>query len=118
MSERRNNDRLLCAELVQVTYRDASGLTRRTVANLEDISFCGLCLQLEAGIPEDTRIVIQYGDGEIQGTVRHCLFRSEGYFLGVEFNDDYRWSTMDFLPKHLLNPRELVDVVVNRYELN
>jgi hypothetical protein len=118
MGERRRDDRLLCAELVQVNYRSASGYMQRTIANLEDISFCGLCLQLETPVPLDSKVVIQYGDGELIGTARHCVFRDGGYFLGIEFTEGCRWSTLNFRPKHLINPRELVEGVLSRRELN
>ena len=114
MKERRNDTRLLCAELVQLTYRDEAGRQRRRVANLEDISLCGVCLQMEARVPLETRVIVRYGDGELVGTVRHCSFRDTSYFLGIRFEEGCRWSTKHFRPEHLLDPRELVDAAVRR----
>ncbi|MBV9269161.1 MAG: hypothetical protein JO061_23530 [Acidobacteriaceae bacterium] len=117
MKERRVDTRLLCAELVQLTYRDEAGHQRRRIANLEDISLCGACLQLEKRIPDSTRLVIRYGDGELKGIVKYCTFRDTSYFIGVEFEEGCRWSTKHFRPQHLLDPRELVQSVVDRRDL-
>jgi hypothetical protein len=117
MKERRIDTRLLCAELVQLTYRDESGRQRRRVANLEDISLCGVCLQLETRVPDGTRVVIRYGDGELVGVVRHCSFRDTSFFLGVQFEEGCRWSTKHFRPQHLLDPRELVNGALRRRDL-
>ena len=116
MKDRRNNTRLLCAELVQLTYRDESGRQRRRVANLEDISLCGACLQVEKRVPDGTRVVIRYGDGELIGTVRHCSFRDTSYFLGIRFEEGCRWSTRHFRPEHLLDPRDMVEGVLRRQD--
>ena len=114
MSERRSDPRMLCAELVQVTYRELSGQHRRRVANLEDISLNGLCLQSEVRISDGTRVIVRYGDGELVGVVKYCVFREIGYFLGIEFEPGCRWSTQHFRPEHLLDPRELVDNVLSK----
>jgi hypothetical protein len=116
MKERRTDSRLLCAELVQLTYRDESGYQRRRVANLEDISLCGVCLQVEGRIPDGTRVIMRYGDGELIGAVKHCSFRDTSYFLGIEFEEGCRWSTKHFKPQHLLDPREMVGGVLRKYE--
>lgn len=116
MNDRRNDTRMLCAELVQVHYRDQAGHSRRAVANLEDISLCGACIQIEKRVPDGTRVNIRYGDGELLGTVKHCSFRDTSYFLGIEFEAGCRWSTKHFRPQHLLDPRDLVQGVLLRHE--
>src|SRR5690348_15455415 len=47
MDERRIEPRMLCAELVELRWRDKHGFERRDMANLEDISLSGACLQTE-----------------------------------------------------------------------
>jgi hypothetical protein len=108
-SDRRDGDRLLCAELVQIIWQDEAGRERRRVANLEDISLSGICLQVESPIAAGTAIAIQYGDGELLGTIRYCRFQDSGYFLGVELVEGSRWSTQHYKPEHLLDPSDLVD---------
>jgi hypothetical protein len=116
MDERRTDPRLLCAELVEVSWKDASGRQRRRVANLEDISLTGICLQMESRLPEGALLSMNYGDGELVGTVRYCVFRDNAYFVGIRFEEGCRWSTKHFRPQHLLDPRELVDRVLRRHE--
>jgi hypothetical protein len=115
---RRNNNRLLCAEIVQLVWDDPSGRQRRSVANLEDISLSGLCLQVENPIPTGTPIAMEYGDGELVGTIRYCRFQEWGYFLGIELLDGCRWSSQHFRPQHLLDPSDLLDQAVMRHQAN
>ena len=107
MNDRRIETRLLCAELVEVIWRDKSGMQRRRIANLEDISLSGACIQMEHSMMRDTPVTIRYGDGEMKGFVRYCLYRDFGYFIGIRF-DECKWSSKHFKPKHLLDPRQLV----------
>lgn len=105
MDDKRRETRLLCAELVQVNFRAESGRQQRCVANLEDICATGLCLQSETRIPDGTNLTVRYGNGELSGIVRYCVFRDIGFLIGVEFDAGCRWSETDFKPEHLLNPR-------------
>ncbi len=114
MQDKRTDNRLLCAELVELVWHPESGKERRSVANLEDISLSGACVQLEREIRPGTLIAINYGDGELLGTVRYCVYREVGYFLGIELNEGSRWSSQHYKPQHLLDPRELVEQAVLR----
>jgi hypothetical protein len=108
MQERRIDSRLLCAELVEVIWADQKGRQQRRIANLEDISACGACFQVEDPMPCGTSISLRYGDGQLSGTVRYCLYQGLGYFLGVEFDEGCRWSRKQFRPRHLLDLKQLV----------
>lgn len=99
---------MLCADLVDVEWRDDHGRLKRTVANLEDISHSGACLQLDIAIPLQTHVRITYPEGELTGTVRYCVYREIGYFLGVEFEPGCKWSQRSFKPMHLFDPRHLM----------
>ncbi len=113
-SERRDKDRLLCAELVQLIWQDEAGRERRRIANLEDISLTGICLQVEQPMAAGTPIAIRYGDGELLGTIRYCRHQDTGYFLGVELAEGSRWSSQHYKPEHLLDPKELVEKAISR----
>src|SRR5687767_12998461 len=113
MHNRRAEPRMLCADLVDVQWKDKGGRVRRTVANLEDISLSGACVQVDSPIPIDTPLRISYPRGELQGRVCYCVFREIGYFLGVEFEPGFRWSLRQFRPQHLLDPRRLVSRAMN-----
>jgi hypothetical protein len=118
MLDRRIEPRLLCSDLVDLEWKDKSSHTRRIVANLEDISLSGACLQLDRPVPLNTPVRITYPRGELNGVVRYCVFREIGYFLGVEFREGCRWSQRQFRPQHLLDPRKLVMRAVNRRGLS
>lgn len=98
---------MLCADLVDVRWRDAAKRVKRAVANLEDISLSGACIQLDQQIPLGAKVTITYPKGEFTGLVRYCQFREIGYFAGVQFEDGSRWSSLVFQPLHLLDPRSL-----------
>ncbi len=99
---------MLCADLVDLQWKDKSGRTRRSIANLEDISVSGACLQVERPIPLETVLRMNYPKGELVGRVKYCVFREIGYFLGIEFDEGVRWTERDFRPQHMLDPRRLV----------
>jgi len=105
---------MLCADLVDVKWKDQTGRTRRGVANLEDISLSGACLQVDRPVALGTALFISYPNGELTGKVKYCVFREIGYFLGVEFEPGSRWSQRHFRPQHLLDPRRLVTRATNR----
>lgn len=114
MYNRRSETRLLCADLVDINWKDKGGRTRRAVANLEDISGSGACLQTDVPVPLQTVLRISLPKGELQGTVRYCVYRQIGYFLGLEFEPGHRWSVRTFKPQHLLDPRRLVARAISR----
>ena len=116
IQERRTNSRLLCAELVEAIWTDQKGAKRRRIANLEDISLSGVCLQLESAVLPGTEISVNYGDGKLVGTVRYCTFRDGGHFLGIQLEDGCKWSTKHFRPRHLIDPEKLVQCVLARHE--
>lgn len=99
---------MLCADLVDVRWREKSGRNRRAVANLEDISLSGACIQLETQIPTSTFVRISYPKGEFSGVVRYCMFKEIGFFVGIQFDAGCKWSKNAFKPLHLLDPRTLV----------
>jgi len=99
---------MLCADLVKVEWRDKSGNDHTLVANLEDISLSGVCLQLEEDVPVQAIVLITHEKGTFEGRVRYCVFKDIDYFLGVEFEPGHRWNAKQFKPMHLLDPRRLV----------
>jgi len=112
--DRRSNRRVLCAELVEVRWRDKSNRLRRTVANLEDISRSGACVQTEGVVTVGTSVVLHCEGNDMPGTVKYCAYRDWSYFLGIEFAEGTQWSRRRFRPQHMLDPRELVVRAVRR----
>lgn len=109
MAEKRIEPRLMCADLVDIEWRDGRGRVQRTVANLEDISAVGACLQVENEIPLRTSIRMTVMKSEFVGEIRYCVFREYGYFLGVQFEPGVKWNSRAFKPLHLFDPRRLLE---------
>jgi hypothetical protein len=100
--------RMLCADIVEVNWRDEAGKARQATGLLEDICPSGACLQLETAVPVGAQIRWQSPEQVFTGRVRHCLFQEIGYFVGVEFNAASKWSKEEYEPQHLLDLGRLV----------
>ena len=98
---------MMCADMVDLHWRDAGGRRRRTMALLEDISASGACLQIEAPLPPGARVEWSAQHQEFRGVVRYCIYREIGYFAGIEFSAATRWSKTAYQPRHLFDPRRL-----------
>ncbi|HLK66439.1 MAG TPA: PilZ domain-containing protein [Bryobacteraceae bacterium] len=108
MAERRSEVRMLCADMVEVHWKENSGRRRRAVGLLEDISPSGACLQLESAVPLGVRIHWDCPNQEFIGQVQYCVYREIGYFVGVQFDSRSKWSKKAYCPQHLLDLRQLV----------
>jgi hypothetical protein len=60
-------------------------------------------------MPLETRLAVRHARGQLEGTVKYCVYRDIGYFVGMEFAPAHGWSSSDFLPEHILDLRQLVD---------
>ena len=78
------------------------GDPKEFIANLEDISPSGACLQLEAALRDGADIEIVCSTCSLRGKVRYCRFVEIGYDVGVAFDEAQSWSRERFEPKHLL----------------
>jgi hypothetical protein len=63
MQDRRVNPRMLCADLVKIEWLDKCGVAHSAVANLEDISSSGACLQMEEDVPLQSVVKITHEKG-------------------------------------------------------
>jgi hypothetical protein len=108
MLNRRIEPRMLCADIVDVRWEDQkTGRTRRTTANLDDISRSGACLLVDWPIPVKTPLWIALPSCELTGKVIYCHLREVGYVTGVVFDPGCRWSQENYQPQHLYDPRRL-----------
>jgi hypothetical protein len=114
MEERRTEERMLCAELVKIEWRDKSGRRCVRTAHVEDISLSGACVSLETTVIRGAEIAIRYGDGELKGTIQYCLYRDGSYFLGIQFTEGCKWSSRHYKPEHLLDPGALITRAMDR----
>ena len=99
---------MLCADMLEVRWKDHFGKQSRATALLEDISPSGACLQMEASVPLGAEIGWDSPKQFFSGYVRYCVYREIGYFVGVEFGEATRWSKKTYTPPHLLDLEKLV----------
>jgi hypothetical protein len=114
MAERRLERRLMCSDMVVVSWQDQAGRIRRAPGVLEDIAASGACVQLDLEIPLKTILKIRCSKGKLQGVVQYCVFRETGFFIGVELDHSSKWSDESFHPQHLLDLHTLVEQAANR----
>jgi len=108
MLRQRSEARMLCADLVEIRWKDKTGRGRKTLALLEDISSCGACVQIDAPIPQNTIVHIHHPKGTLKGAVKYCVYRDIGYFVGLQFGPDSKWSRKKFQPQHMLDMPRLL----------
>jgi hypothetical protein len=105
VSTERREDRELCADLIQVQWKNSNGLEHSEWAILEDISSSGACLEIEESIPTDTIVTLQFAADKFDARVKYCNPENSKYLLGVQFEQGYRWSRRKFKPQHLIQFR-------------
>lgn len=106
--QERSETRMLCAELVDVRWRDKGGRVRKATGILEDISASGACIQVDNGVPVDVIMQIDHPKGKLEGKVKYCVYRDIGYFVGLQFEGDLKWSPKQFQPQHYLDLHRLL----------
>lgn len=99
---------MLCADLVEVCWKDAAGKSKKAQAVLEDISASGACFQLEIPVPLGAVLRWRCAKKEIAGVVRYSVYREIGYFVGVQFDPASGWSKAKYHPRHLLDLEKLL----------
>ena len=105
MQDKRAEVRMLCADMLEISWKDDQGKVRVLMALLEDISTCGACLQMECPLPIGAEVSFETPEQQFSGCVRYCVYRDIGFFAGVEF-DGAKWSKGRFEPQHLLDPKK------------
>lgn len=124
--KRRFEGRFLCADLVRVDWLVGEGAgpvpeersvnARTAEAVLEDISALGACVQVEEFILPGAAISISAIAGladpiettRFTGWVSYCVYRDYGYFVGIQFSNETKWSSDAFEPQHLTNLEALM----------
>ncbi|HEV3329411.1 MAG TPA: PilZ domain-containing protein [Bryobacteraceae bacterium] len=103
MLQRRSEERFMCADLVKIQVGRGRKRTHETVANLEDISPSGACLQLETAVQEGADVQILCARCKLRGKIKYCRLIESGYCVGVEFNKPKSWTLRRFKPRHFLD---------------
>ena len=107
MKDRRHEGRFLCADVVRVDWIPPKGSPHSSEAVLEDISPQGACVQVDDAIPVGCSASIAAKGARLDGVISYCVFRDYGYFAGIRFADQVKWSSELFEPDHLTNLQAL-----------
>ena len=102
MAEKRSEPRYMCSELVSILIRHEDQTVQEAIANLEDISPSGACVQLDEAVRLGADIVIVCAACRFKGKVRNCRFAGSLYDVGVAFDDPGAWDASRYEPAHLL----------------
>lgn len=108
MKEHRSENRILCADLVEVRWVDSKGEPHAEIANIEGISANGASLVMDVGLPSGAAVQLITPRGEFDATIRDCRHEPDfGFALRIELVNKSRWSRQGFRPRHLFDPRGL-----------
>ena len=100
MAERRSEPRYMCSELVNILIHHDDQTVQEAIANLEDISRSGACVQLEEAIRLGADIEIVCPTCRFK--VRNCRYAGGRYDVGVAFDHPRAWDATRYQPAHLL----------------
>jgi|ERR1035438_2010892 hypothetical protein len=103
---RRKSHRLLCSDLITVHWGSGRGFGRKEAAVLEDYSPTGASLYIDVKIEPGTAVTIRTDWESFGAQVHRCVWRDNGYLLGVEF-DQPRMEETCFVPDHLVDPNDI-----------
>jgi hypothetical protein len=102
MIDRRSQQRNLCSDIIELSWKDDDGWPHRTKAILEDISTLGACVQIEANLPVGSEVALRLNEAGFPAKVRYCTLINGSYFVGIEFAEGCGWMPGVSDPQHLL----------------
>ncbi len=105
--EKRRDDRLLCAGLIEVHWTGADGKALAAFANLDDVSPGGVSLLLECPLPQGALVEFSHTGQKVSGAVRYCNPTEFGWIAGMQFGPQSRWDPEVSPPEYLLDPQSI-----------
>lgn len=60
---------------------------------------------IDQPIDPQIEVTILYPRGKFVGRIKYSRYENDGYLLGIEFLDGYRWSMRQYQPPHLVQFR-------------
>ena len=73
----------------------------KQLGNVEDVSLTGMGVIVDNALPTGTLLSISYGEGSLNGIVRHQKRLAEGCFMGIELGLVSSDSTLHVDPSKL-----------------
>jgi hypothetical protein len=110
--DRRTEHRLLCSNLVKISWVESNDRRRKETAVLENISRGGLGLALFVSVPLEigTALSVLANGIELRGLVRQCSLLQNGYIVGLELDENCVLTAGEadsFTPEHLIDLDQL-----------
>ena len=93
-----------------MSWRNAEGMRSSEIVILENLSPVGVGLFAGVPLAPDMSLEISANSMVLRGVVRQCVFRENGYIIGIELDADSKWAQdpkSGFLPQHLLDVSRL-----------
>ena len=99
--------------MARLSWVDGNDKRQPMEAVLEDISKIGACVQVEEPMPLGAMVAITTGGARFSGYVTHCVYRDYGYFVGIRFSGQTKWSAGTYQPEHLTSLQQLAKAAGN-----
>jgi curved DNA-binding protein len=92
----RKEQRNRCRRSYSISWPDQNGLTRSAQVLGVDLSPSGVGIQSPVEVQCGVAVYIQDQDDQLAGysVVRHCTPRAEGYFIGLELNEETKRTSV------------------------
>jgi hypothetical protein len=100
--EQRKSGRLMCSELVEITFQDQAGRWIRETGVIENVGAKGLGVSFSIPITVGRAVTVSNPRFRSEAVIKHCAFEEYGYLLGLEFSGGFEWDHADWEPEHLL----------------
>jgi hypothetical protein len=84
MNEQRSESRVSLMARVDAVWKGKTGKSGTSRGRLEDSSNNGLCLRVNELIPVGAKLVVQWREDSISGTVVHCRQIGQNHILGIK----------------------------------
>jgi len=84
VNDKRTEPRIPLMARVDVLWEDEEGNPRVAPGTLEDKSFGGVCIRMQAPIQAGLNLTIKWGSEQFSGTVTNCRRDRQAYVLGVQ----------------------------------
>ena len=83
-----------CRRSYSISWQDEDGVTRSVQVLGVDVSRSGVGIQSPVEVQCGVSVYIQDQDNHLAGysVVRHCVPRADGYFIGLELNEETSWT--------------------------
>ena len=92
MKSNRKSPRFAYTGLLQISEQCGDRMVHRGAALARDLSETGVCLQMDIDLKVGSTILLKSRGAEVRAVVRNTSPVAQGFLVGVEFAEGFRWS--------------------------